>query len=63
VTWGWSVGKDTRIRKNGSRTTLSALAVGDRVVVFGPVEGTNRTARAVIVPKRTTTASPSAAAS
>lgn len=52
ASWQWATAKNTRVRKNKAKSSVSALAVKDQVVVFGPLSGTTRTARAVIVPKR-----------
>jgi Domain of unknown function (DUF5666) len=52
VSWTWSVTGDTKIRKNGAKSTPSALATGDKVFVLGQPDGNARSAQGVVVPKR-----------
>ncbi|XVQ11214.1 hypothetical protein ACQP1W_01175 [Spirillospora sp. CA-255316] len=52
VTWTWTTDGDTRVRKNGAKSTPAALAAGDRVMVIGQREGTTRTAGLAVVPKK-----------
>ncbi|WP_214414941.1 DUF5666 domain-containing protein [Sphaerisporangium fuscum] len=52
VSWTWTVTSDTRVRKNGAKSTASALAQGDTVFVLGQPGGAGRTALGVVVPKR-----------
>jgi hypothetical protein len=52
VSWAWTMNSDTRVRKNGARSTPSALATGDNVFVLGQPDGDGRTAQGVVVPRR-----------
>ncbi len=52
VSWTWTVNADTKIRKNGAKSTSSAVATGDNVFVLGQPNGDARTAQGVVVPKR-----------
>jgi hypothetical protein len=52
VTWTWTTGDKTRVRKDGTKSAPTALASGDRVMVIGQREGTTRTATIVVVPKK-----------
>ena len=53
TTWQWQTDGKTRVRKNGQRSALSALAVKDFVLVGGPDAANNRhAAQRVIVPKK-----------
>ncbi|GAA3842435.1 hypothetical protein GCM10022226_76400 [Sphaerisporangium flaviroseum] len=52
VSWTWSVTGNTKIRKNGAKSTPSALATGDKVFVLGQPDGDARSAQGVVVPKR-----------
>ncbi|MEU8265627.1 hypothetical protein AB0B89_00555 [Sphaerisporangium sp. NPDC049002] len=52
VSWTWTVNSDTKIRKNGAKSTSSAVATGDTVFVLGRPDGDARTAQGVVVPKR-----------
>ncbi|RCG31842.1 hypothetical protein DQ384_09980 [Sphaerisporangium album] len=52
VTWTWTLNADTKVRKNGSKATASALAAGDTVFVLGRPDGDARTAQGVVVPQR-----------
>lgn len=51
VSWTWTTNGDTRVRKDGEKSELKALANGDQVLVAGQRAGTTRTARLVRVPK------------
>lgn len=51
TTWQWKTDDSTRVRKDGQRSEISKLAVGDFVAVTGR-DGGGRTARVVVVPKR-----------
>ncbi|WP_433465830.1 hypothetical protein [Spirillospora sp. CA-128828] len=51
VSWTWTAGDKTRVRKNGEKSAIKALANGDQVLVAGERSGTTRTARLVRVPK------------
>lgn len=52
VSWAWTVTGDSRVRKNGDKSTPSALKAGDDVFVLGRPSGDTRTALGVVVPKR-----------
>lgn len=52
VSWTWTVTSDTKVRKNGGKSTSSALASGDTVFVLGQPSGNARTAQGVVVPGR-----------
>ncbi|WP_184978944.1 hypothetical protein [Sphaerisporangium rubeum] len=52
VSWAWTVTGDSRVRKNGEKSTPSALKAGDDVFVLGRPSGDTRTALGVVVPKR-----------
>ncbi|MCO6011213.1 DUF5666 domain-containing protein [Actinoallomurus purpureus] len=52
VTWQWRTDGNTKVRKDGGKSTLSKLATGDFVFVAGLENGGTRTARRVVVPKR-----------
>jgi hypothetical protein len=52
ATWQWVGGQNTKIRKKGEKSSLSQLAANDRVFVIGTVDGSTRTIRAAVVPKR-----------
>lgn len=51
ASWTWTANGGTRVRKNGEKAGLKALATGDQVVVAGERSGGTRTARLVRVPK------------
>ncbi|MFC4590581.1 DUF5666 domain-containing protein [Sphaerisporangium corydalis] len=53
VSWTWTVTSDTKVRKNGAKSTSSAVATGDTVFVLGQPSGDARKAQGVVVPKRT----------
>ncbi|MEO3811711.1 hypothetical protein ABGB17_22180 [Sphaerisporangium sp. B11E5] len=52
VSWTWTVTGDSKVRKNGDKSTPSALKAGDDVFVLGRPSGDTRTALGVVVPKR-----------
>ncbi|MFD0683703.1 DUF5666 domain-containing protein [Actinomadura fibrosa] len=52
ATWTWTTDAKTRVRENGAKSTLSALANGDQVLVFGERSGTTRTAAFIREPKK-----------
>ena len=49
TTWTWHVVSDTVVRKNGAKTTTSALAAGETVFAGGPVVSGARDARVIII--------------
>jgi hypothetical protein len=49
TTWTWHVVSDTVVRKNGAKTTTSALSAGEAVFAGGPVVSGARDARLIIV--------------
>jgi hypothetical protein len=49
TTWTWLIVSDTVVRKNGAKTTTSALSPGELVFAGGPVVSGARDARLVIV--------------
>ena len=49
TTWTWHVVSDTVVRKNGSKTTTSALSAGETVFAGGPVVSGARDARVIII--------------
>ena len=51
TTWTWTTNDKTRVRKNGEKSALTALANGEQVMVAGERSGETRTARFVRVPK------------
>jgi len=50
ASWTWTTDANTRIRKNGGKSTPSSLANGDQVLAFGERTGTTRTAKLIRVP-------------
>jgi hypothetical protein len=52
VTWQWIANQNTKVRKKGAKASLSQLAANDWVFVIGTVNGSTRTLRAAVVPKR-----------
>jgi hypothetical protein len=52
VSWTWTAGGDTRVRKDGEKSALKDLAKNDTVLVAGERSGDTRTARLIRVPKR-----------
>ena len=49
TTWTWHVVSDTVVRKNGAKTTTSALSAGEAVFAGGPVVSGARDARLIII--------------
>jgi hypothetical protein len=49
TTWSWQIVSDTVVRKNGSKTTTSALSAGETVFAGGPVVSGTRDARLIVI--------------
>jgi hypothetical protein len=49
TTWTWKIVSDTVVRKNGGKTTASALSAGEAVFAGGPVVSGARDARLIII--------------
>jgi len=49
TTWTWKIVSDTVVRKNGAKTTASALSAGETVFAGGPVVSGARDARLIII--------------
>ena len=49
TTWTWLIVNDTVVRKNGSKTTTSALSAGETVFAAGPVVSGSRDARLIVM--------------
>ena len=49
TTWTWHVVSDTVVRKNGAKTTTSALSAGETVFAGGPVVSGARDVRLIII--------------
>jgi hypothetical protein len=49
TTWAWHIVSDTVVRKDGSKTTTSALSAGQTVFAGGPVVSGTRDARLIVV--------------
>lgn len=49
TTWTWKIVSDTVVRKNGGKTTASALSAGETVFAGGPVVNGARDARLIII--------------
>ena len=49
TTWTWKIVSDTMVRKNGAKTTTSALSAGEKAFAGGPVVSGARDARLIIV--------------
>jgi hypothetical protein len=49
TTWTWQIVSDTVVRKNGGKTTASALTAGEKAFAGGPVVSGARDARLIIV--------------
>ena len=49
TTWTWQIVSDTVVRKNGSKTTTSALSAGETVFAGGPVVSGARDARLIVI--------------
>jgi hypothetical protein len=50
--WQWRTDGATKVRKDGRRSAVAALTTGDFVLVAGRADGTDRTAKRVLVPRR-----------
>jgi hypothetical protein len=49
TTWTWQIVSDTVVRKNGSKTTTSALSAGETVLAGGPVVSGAKDARLIVI--------------
>ena len=49
TTWTWHIVSDTVVRKNGGKTTTSALSAGETVFAGGPVVSGTRDARLIVI--------------
>jgi len=49
TTWTWRIVSDTVVRKNGAKTTSSALSPGEAAFAGGPVVSGTRDARLIVV--------------
>jgi hypothetical protein len=49
TTWTWQIVSDTVVRKNGGKTTMSALSAGETVFAGGPVVSGARDARLIVI--------------
>ena len=49
TTWTWQIVSDTVVRKNGAKTTTSALSVGETVFAGGPVVSGAKDIRLIVV--------------
>ena len=49
TTWTWKIVSDTVVRKNGGKTTASALSAGETVFAGGPVVSGARDARLIVI--------------
>ena len=49
TTWTWQIVSDTVVRKNGGKTTTSALSAGETVFAGGPVVSGTRDARLIVI--------------
>jgi hypothetical protein len=49
TTWTWQIVSDTVVRKNGAKTTTSALSAGETVFAGGPVVSGAKDARLIII--------------
>jgi hypothetical protein len=66
TTWTWTLASNTLVRDRGAKASASSLAAGDPVLVAGAESGSTRTAKVIIVPKKTaggSSASPSTGSS
>ncbi|MEW2357476.1 hypothetical protein [Spirillospora sp. NPDC029432] len=52
TSWTWTTDDQTRVRKDRAKSSVGALANGDRIVVVGERAGSTRTARMIRVPER-----------
>jgi len=51
TTWTWVLTGSSVIREDGTRTKASALAAGEQVFAGGPVSGSTRDARLIVIRK------------
>jgi hypothetical protein len=51
TTWTWVLTGTSVVRQNGTKTSESALKAGETVLAAGPVTGTARGARLVVIRK------------
>jgi hypothetical protein len=49
TTWTWQIVSDTVVRKNGAKTTASALSAGETVFAGGPVVNGAKDARLIVI--------------
>jgi hypothetical protein len=49
TTWTWQIVSDTVVRKNGAKTTTSALSAGETVFAGGPVVSGAKDARLIVI--------------
>ena len=49
TTWTWQIVSDSVVRKNGAKTTTSALSAGETVFAGGPVVNGARDARLIVI--------------
>jgi hypothetical protein len=49
TTWTWLIVSDTVVRKNGAKTTTSALSAGETVFAGGPVVNGAKDARLIVI--------------
>jgi hypothetical protein len=49
TTWTWQIVSDTVVRKNGAKTTTSALSPGETVFAGGPVVNGAKDARLIVI--------------
>ena len=49
TTWTWQIVTDTVVRKNGAKTTTSALSAGETVFAGGPVASGAKDIRLIVV--------------
>jgi hypothetical protein len=49
TTWTWQIVTDTVVRKNGAKTTTSALSAGETVFAGGPVVSGAKDARLIVI--------------
>jgi hypothetical protein len=49
TTWTWQIVSDTVVRKNGAKTTTSALSAGETVFAGGPVVNGAKDARLIVI--------------
>jgi hypothetical protein len=59
TTWTWQIVSDTVVRKNGSKTTTSALSAGETAFAGGPVVSGARDARLIVIRSASPSTGPS----